>query len=203
MTPDFVADLCEVSVADVEAWEADRAPIDVDAYDKLTELFVSLMNAPSPDITRKRLPRPPAPPSPTPVPTVAPISARVPASAPAPATPASPPQAQAPVVAFQPTPQPTAPPPVALQAPKAERNGHALVSPLTGLLRAARALGIKDDIHVSVTDAGVEAKLGSEKWSGSTDEEAITAARRSMDERLGALLRRVTEARQLLGLAVE
>jgi hypothetical protein len=196
VTPDFVADLCEVSVTDVEAWEADRAPIDVDAYDKLTELFVSLMDAPSPNITRRSLPRP------APLPAV-PASVRGPAPSPAPTPPpASTPQAPAPVVPFQPTPQPAAPPPIAAQ-PAKERNGHAVVAPLTSLLRAARALGIKDDLHVAVTDAGVEVKLGSEKWTGATDEEATTAARRAMDERLGALLRRVTEARQLLGLAIE
>lgn len=202
VAPTVLADICEVSVSDVEEWCADRAAIDVDAYDKLTELFVSLMDAPSPEIARRSLPRPPPPPSPTPMP--APPSVRAPAhviAAPAPEmvintapvvrTPDAPPAPPV-VVAFSPSPPP---------APKTERAAPAVASPLVGLLRAARALGIKDDVHACASDVGVEVKLGAETWSGATDAEAIGLARRSLDERLAALLRQVTEARQMLGLS--
>jgi transcriptional regulator with XRE-family HTH domain len=53
VTQSFIADLCGVSSALVGAWEADRQAIALDCYEKLTELFPSLADAPAPEIARK------------------------------------------------------------------------------------------------------------------------------------------------------
>lgn len=89
------------------------------------------------------------------------------------------------------------------QPASAKVNGHPGGSSLIGLLRAARALGIQGDVSVCFDEAAATVKIGLDKWQGATPDDAIAAARTSLGERLNDLLRRVTEARNLLAFAPE
>lgn len=104
-----------------------------------------------------------------------------------------------PMVAADPEPRsPPVAPAVPILAPSKPINGHAVVSPLVGLLRAARALGITGDVVVVVTDDGVRVQVGSETWTGASDADAIAQARAALNDRLTAQLARLNEARALL-----
>lgn len=70
--------------------------------------------------------------------------------------------------------------------------------PLSGLLRAARALGISGKLTVTVDDAESQVCVGAELWTGTSPDAAVETARAALDERLGVAMRRMEEARASL-----
>ena len=72
-------------------------------------------------------------------------------------------------------------------------------APLAGLLRAARALGMTGKVSLEIDDVETVVVVGAERWQGATPDDAVEVARQSLDGRLGDLLRRVEEARAMLG----
>ena len=85
-------------------------------------------------------------------------------------------------------------------APKVNGHNHR-PPPLEGLLRAARALGVKGPLTVTVDDDGTTVQVGDEKWPGTYDG-AVETARAALDLRLANMLRTLTEARSALGGAL-
>lgn len=79
-------------------------------------------------------------------------------------------------------------PPTAAAASEKPANGHHVVasaSSLTGLRRAARALGMTGEVVVRVGDDTTTITIGDElSWPGTDPDDAIAAARRDLDARL-------------------
>lgn len=80
-------------------------------------------------------------------------------------------------------------------------NGHDhRPRPLEGLRRAARALGMKGQITITLDDGASEVRVGEESWgSGPDADAAVETARKALAERLADLIRMATEARAELG----
>lgn len=85
--------------------------------------------------------------------------------------------------------------------PVEKANGHDhRPRPLEGLRRAARALGMKGAITITLDDGASEVRVGEESWgSGPDADAAVETARKALAERLADLIRMATEARAELG----
>ncbi len=196
---EFVADLCEVSPDIATRWETDAAPMTVDAYDKLCEIFPALSIAPSPEIARrgpsvlrfgakegelgdisptssKRVvelrPVTPPPPAPAPAPDPAPVVTPVVAT-------------PAPVVEL-----PPAPPPPPAPSP----TGLAL----DALLPGARALGLTGEGTLVFSENTARLTIGGEEWVGVTTAEAIATAALKISAKLDEQIARFQAARSTL-----
>ena len=95
-------------------------------------------------------------------------------------------------------PAPIAAPAVAPVAPPPTEPVKPRPASLADLRRAALALGVTGRIALEVDESST-VMIGAEKWHGATPEDAMEDARRALDGRLGDLLRRVEEARAMLG----
>lgn len=97
------------------------------------------------------------------------------------------------------------PPPVPA-APEKPANGHHVVAPassLTGLRRAARALGMTDEMVVRVGDDTTTIQIGVHAWSGADPDAAIAVARRDLDARLRQARARLEEQLQQTRAALD
>lgn len=90
-------------------------------------------------------------------------------------------------------PAPVAPPqaPVAVFSP---RVASAARPPLAGLLRAARALGIKGPVTVVADDPETVVTVGGEPWKHTDADVAVEAARKALVARLADVIRCAQEA---------
>lgn len=96
--------------------------------------------------------------------------------------------------------------PLPVAAPEKPANGHHVVAPassLTGLRRAARALGMTDEVLVRVGDDTTTIQIGVHAWSGADPDAAIAAARRDLDARLRQARARLEEQLQQTRAALD
>jgi transcriptional regulator with XRE-family HTH domain len=88
-------------------------------------------------------------------------------------------------------------PPITHFAAKVQPSTGAKFS-LSGLRKAARALGITGPVNVIGDDHESQVSVGGEVWKGVNEDAAVETARAALDERLGVAMRRMEEARASL-----